>query len=113
MINLPVANHQAVRLQNDFKLNLLKNSAGLFTEACACSLNVHSIIKPDLLSGPRLPLCLHPPLHEPPFSLFQPIDVFLSFSTTDMSFSIYSESSIIQMRSIESEVKSEKLALPY
>lgn len=49
MINLPVssvANHQTVRLQNGFKL-----SAGSFTEACACSLNVHSIIKPDLLSA--------------------------------------------------------------
>ena len=54
MINLAfsgVANHQTVSLQNGLDLSLAKNSAGQIGGACACSLNAHSIIKPDLLSA--------------------------------------------------------------
>lgn len=71
--------------------------AAPFTEACACSLNVHSIIKPDLLSTPPSPplLCISTSSRapSPSFSLFTSFSLF-----SPLSLSIYSGSSITHMR---------------
>ena len=105
MINPPVsgvANHQTLSL---FFFFFKAVPAGPFTEACACSLSVHSIIKPDLLSAIRPPplLRLYIHLFMSPFFLFQPIDVFLSFLTAEFKYLLRK---LHNSREADSEVRS-------